>query len=58
MDRPSGVTKTIVGISSWLRAKAPTLAPPKHKEEFNDNKKKLDNNSKYFQGFFHIYTTN
>ena len=37
--------------------KEPTLACPEHKEEFNDNKKKQDNNTNIFR-VFQIYTTN
>ena len=45
----------LVGISPLLRAEAQTLARPEHKEEFNDNKKKRDNNSIYFKVFSYIY---
>ena len=53
MDRLSGVSKTVVGISPLLRAKAPILDCLENKEEFNNNKKK-DKNNKYFLGFSHI----
>ena len=39
MDRPSGVTKIVVGISPRLRVNAPILACTEHKEEFNGIKK-------------------
>ena len=35
MDRPSGVTKTVVGIYPQLHAEAPTLDHCDRKEEFN-----------------------
>ena len=35
MDRPSGFTKTTMGIYHLLHADAATLARPKHKENFN-----------------------
>ena len=56
-DRPSGVTKTIEGISPLLCAKAPTLDCPDHRVEFNTETEKMNRNTNIFI-FFQIYFTN
>ena len=55
MDRSNGVTKTVVGISLLLHAKAPTLDNVGHRVEFNNNKKNQDNNNNIFRVFTYIY---
>ena len=54
MDRPSGVTKTVVGISPLLHADAPTLACPEHKEEFNNKKRNDTTKANIFRVFTYI----
>ena len=44
----SGVTKTVVEISPWLRTKEPTLDNPDHGVEFNNNNRKQSKDNNIF----------
>ena len=58
MDQPSGVAKTVVGISPLLCAKAPTLDNAGHRVKFNNNNSNQNNNNNIFMFLKYIILTN